>query len=875
MQMKRLRWFFFLFLAGVQCIVAMPAGGAEPARAAAATQPKDLRVAVVIGNGRYPSGTLANPPNDATAMATALKNLGFDVELKLDASKADMDAIFKRLSAKAEQAGVAALFYAGHGIQVNGSNYIVPIDANPKSERDLKREMVKMDDVIDDMDGAKVKLVFFDACRDNPLSRSFNRGASRGMAAPVEATGTLISFATKHGNTAADGEGEHSPYTTALLAALEDARGVEIEQMLRKVQQGVRQATKGQQEPWRYGSLDGDFYFQAPAPQADAGKLQQEAVDRAIQEAVKRASEQAAAEAARRAAEQQVRERATSAANVELSYWDSIKAGQNADDFRAYVKRYPAGSFVDLAQNRIAALEREAKRQGEEARTAAKQPAAPAGGDQTAVELTFWDSIKTSGNVDDLKEYLANYPQGRFAGLARNRIRTLESAPGPAAAKPAVAPAAPQAAQATVQIAMIAPSKPAPAPATDSALPQAGDSWTYRYVNAWRKDSPQTVVVKVEESDTGRVIDRMSLHGGRVANERSFEGKPEAADRALGRDVRVLELLPYAQILLKEDLKAGQEKTFPDLVLGIETYRVKAKIVGQEQVSVPAGNFAAWRVEILGERLGSALIPAQGGVVASITHTIWFVPEIKRVVKVTHKGGNPWRAVLDNDSLELISYTPSGQAPAQPTAPPAGTAALQSAAVDVGSALPRVGDSWTYRYINGWRKGSPETVLVKVEESEAGRVIDRMSLRGERLADERSFDGKPEAVERALGHDVRILELLPYAQTLLQEGMKPGQEKSLADLALGTETYRVKVKFVGQEKISVPAGSFDALRVEIAGQRLGALAPGQVSTVNLFTHVVWFAPEIRRVVKATHKSGNPWRTFIDDDSLELVSHSLR
>jgi hypothetical protein len=224
------------------------------------------RIAVVIGNAKYPSGSLANPRNDATAMAEALTLLGFQVDLKLDATKADIDAIFRRFSARADSAAVAALFYAGHGIQVAGSNYIVPIDANPRHERDLKRDMVKMDDVIDDMGAARVKLVFFDACRDNPLARSFSRGSARGMAAPVEATGTLISFATKHGNTAADGEGLHSPYATALLSALKNPAGVEIEQMLRGVQQSVKQATNGQQEPWRYGSLDGDFLLQAARP---------------------------------------------------------------------------------------------------------------------------------------------------------------------------------------------------------------------------------------------------------------------------------------------------------------------------------------------------------------------------------------------------------------------------------------------------------------------------------------------------------------------------------------------------------------------------------------------------------------------------------
>lgn len=338
------------------------AAGANSASAAAA------KVAVVIGNSRYPSGALANPVNDATEMAASLRSLGFDVELKLDASKLDMDGVFKRFTQRVEKAKVAAVFYAGHGIQVAGANYIVPIDANPKSERDLKREMVKLDDVIDDMGEAQVKLVFFDACRDNPLSRSFSRGGARGMAPPVEATGTLISFATKHGNTASDGEGKHSPYTQALISALRNPEGVEIEQLLRKVQQGVRAATGGQQEPWRYGSLDGDFYFKeadtsallmerkkaeqdaveravssamakekAHAEQernrlAESLKAQREANDRAVAEAIKAqkdASEKAVAEAVRSANEQAARERAELQSSMERMFREAL-ARQNA-----------------------------------------------------------------------------------------------------------------------------------------------------------------------------------------------------------------------------------------------------------------------------------------------------------------------------------------------------------------------------------------------------------------------------------------------------------------------------------------------------------------------------------------------------------------
>lgn len=883
--MTRLRWFCFLVLVGLQGMLSLPGVGAEPPRklAAATIQEKDIRVAVVIGNSRYPSGALANPRNDATAVAASLKKLGFDVELKLDASKADMDEIFRRFSSKADRASVAALYYAGHGIQASGSNYIVPIDANPQSERDLKREMIKMDDVIDDMGGAKVKLVFFDACRDNPLSRSFFRGASRGLAAPVEATGTLISFATKHGNTAADGDGKHSPYTTALLAALEDAKGVEIEQMLRKVQQGVKQATNGQQEPWRYGSLDGEFYFEAPAPQVDTVRLQQEAVDRAVQDAIKRANDQAISEALRRAAEQQARERETSAVAVEMSYWDTIKASQSAEDFKAYVRRYPKGSFVDLAQNRIAMLEREAARQAEEARSAGKPVPAPVAADQTAVELAFWESIKDRGSIDDFKEYLASYPQGRFAGLARNRIRNLEAVSARAARPaPQAAPDTPRATipQTPEKIVMLAPARPVSVAAAAPGYPQAGDSWTYRYTNGWKKDSPQTLVVKVEESAGSRVTDRMSLQGSRSGDERSFEIRPEASERALGGDVRVVELLPYAQNLLQDGMKPGQERNLPDISLGGQRFRIRAKLIGQEKITVPAGTFDVVRVDIVGQALvwvdpNLARLPAT---MFSFVHSIWFSPEMRRAIKVEHRSSNIGNSRLDDDSLELLAFSTAGEA--LPVAAAAAAIEPPKPALDPSGLLPRVGDSWTYQYVNGWKKGNPQTVEVKVEESAGGRVTDMMSLRGMRGGDERSFESRPQGAERALGRDVRIVELLPYVHSLLQEGLTPGQEKNFPEASLGGYAFRIRTKLVGQEKISVPAGTFDAMRIEITGQNV-VLAPATIQwslravTTVSFDHVVWFVPEIRRVVRVEHRSSSGTGSRLDDDTLELVSFSLR
>jgi len=824
--MKRFRWLSLLFLAALQSMFCTVADGAEPGRniGVRSGSERTARIAVVIGNSAYPSGALANPRNDASAMAAALKRLGFDVELKIDATKEDMEKMFSRLSAKADKAAVAAVFYAGHGLQVGGANYIVPVDAHPQSERDLKREMIKMDDVIDDMGAAQVKLMFFDACRNNPLARSFTRGGSRGLAAPVEATGTLISFATKHGNTAADGEGAHSPYTTALLAALENPAGMEIEQLLRRVQQGVRAATDGQQEPWRYGSLDGDFFFQAPAPQAVSKTSQTEAIDRsAIREAMD--------EVLRKAAEQRAKERDGSATAVEISYWDSVKDSQMVDDFHAYLKRYPKGSFADLAQNRIAALGRGAGKQTSEARTAVKSAVA-----------------------------------------------------GPVAARPtaAAAPAPPQAPQQLALIELDRPAAPSAPPAASlapsssasaSGFPQPGDTWTYRYVDAWKKDSPQTVVVKVMESSDARVADRMSMNGGRGADERSFAAGLMGVERPLGRDIRVTELAPYAHSLLREGWKPGQEKDFPKVVLGRETFRVTAKLIGQEKIVVPAGTFDAMRVQLVGENVAplslDPLVPKR------FTHTLWFVPEIGRVVKVEHATVSNRSYRLDDDSLELVSFSASGGASRQAGAPRMVAVVPPKATPDLVSALPRTGDSWTYRYVNEWKKDSPQTITVTVEESDRGSVTDTMSMSGGRGSDQQSFRGTPQAAERPLGSDVRVVELLPYAQSLLQEGLKPGQEKAFPDaVVVGGQTYRIKAKLIGQEKITVPAGTFAALRVDIAGENVEHMNT-EFLVPTSFTHSLWFVPELRRVIKFAYKSVSSRNTRLDDERSELVSFALR
>ena len=235
----------------------------------------EKRVALVIGNSAYQNTPpLANPKNDANEMGKVLKRVGFDVDVVVDATKPQMDQALRRFGNKLDGSSAAVFYYAGHGIQVDGVNYILPIDAALKNERDSTWEASDMTTVLKQMEGHnRVNLLFLDACRDNPLSQTLargmgeNRSASigRGLAPMKANAGTLISYSTKEGEVAVDGKGKHSPYTEALLKHIETP-GVEIGLLLRKVREEVIAATKNKQVPWEYGSLLGEFYFTGPTP---------------------------------------------------------------------------------------------------------------------------------------------------------------------------------------------------------------------------------------------------------------------------------------------------------------------------------------------------------------------------------------------------------------------------------------------------------------------------------------------------------------------------------------------------------------------------------------------------------------------------------
>lgn len=227
--------------------------------AAAADNP--ARMALVIGNGGYHDSPLKNPPNDARAVAQALEALGFSVTLKINQNQKSMTEAIRDFGNRLKGGGIGLFYYAGHGIQVNGRNFLIPVDAAIKAEDEVPYNSLDANFVLDKMDSAKngLNIVILDACRNNPFTRRYRSG-SRGLAQMDAPSGTLIAFATAPGMEAADGDGANGLYTKHLLQQIATP-AIPVEQMFKQVRIGVTRETNDKQIPWESSSLKGDFYF--------------------------------------------------------------------------------------------------------------------------------------------------------------------------------------------------------------------------------------------------------------------------------------------------------------------------------------------------------------------------------------------------------------------------------------------------------------------------------------------------------------------------------------------------------------------------------------------------------------------------------------
>ncbi len=292
----------------------------------AATPAKsEKRVALVVGNDAYQilRPQLANAAADARDFGRALRDSGFETTVKTNVKRRELyqliDAFGAAIAASPDTVGL--FYYAGHGVQANGKNYLVPVDSELASEGDLEAEAVDAGKVLRAMDEAhnNVNIVILDACRDNPLPKA--RSLTRGLATMQAPRGTFIGYAAAPGQTAQDGEqGGNGVFTGALVEHLRD-QGTPIEEVFKHVIAGVQAKTGGKQVPWMESSLQGNFYFTAPVnvtvtPAPQTGR----ADDR------------------------------------ELVFWESIKGSTDPADFADFLKRYPDSDFASIAQRRMVSL---------------------------------------------------------------------------------------------------------------------------------------------------------------------------------------------------------------------------------------------------------------------------------------------------------------------------------------------------------------------------------------------------------------------------------------------------------------------------------------------------------------------------------------
>ncbi|HXW40688.1 MAG TPA: caspase family protein [Xanthobacteraceae bacterium] len=342
------------------------------------------KVALIVGNGTYQNvPVLPNPPHDAADVAAAFARLGFSVQVVTNASYEDMRRALLKFSGQARNAQMAVVFFAGHGMEMDGDNWLIPVDAELKTDLDVDQEAISLHSVMLMVSVAsKLGLVVLDACRNNPflgkmkrtiVTRSLSRGLSR-----IEPTNNvLVAYSAKDGTTAADGNGRNSPFTAAFLKYLE-MPGLEVNFLFRDVRDDVIAATGGEQQPFVYGSLSKEaIYFKAP-PVAPAPP---------------------AADAADAAA------------------WSLLKETTDGAALKRFVAQYPNSPQRKDAEARIAALEE----------AAATKPVPPRPDEVT------WELLKETTDEAALKRFVAQYPNSPLRKDAEARIAALKAAE---AAKP-------------------------------------------------------------------------------------------------------------------------------------------------------------------------------------------------------------------------------------------------------------------------------------------------------------------------------------------------------------------------------------------------------------------------------------------------------
>jgi uncharacterized caspase-like protein len=376
-----------------------------PAGQARAAAPR--RVALVVANGEYAhAGSLKNPVNDARLVASALKATGFEiVDANPNLGIGPFRDALRRFRSTAAGAQVALVYYAGHGIEARGKNWLIPTDAVLQDDADLDYEAIDLDLVLSATEGADMRVVVLDACRNNPFGHTWHhaqRAVGEGLA-PVDVDDVLVIYSAGPGQTASDGRGANSPFAEALAKHLPQP-GLAIQLLGGLVRDDVLRATGDKQRPFISASITGEPFMLVPGAAGPAGPVSRAAGD--------------------------VQANPADPRSMEMMFWQSASASDDAGQLRAYLSKYPNGSFVDLAKAKIASLDKS----GAATAGAQRNLPAPAKLDPHAMELAFWNSVSNSNDISQLTAYIDQYPSGQFVRIARAKIASLTRPGAPVAA---------------------------------------------------------------------------------------------------------------------------------------------------------------------------------------------------------------------------------------------------------------------------------------------------------------------------------------------------------------------------------------------------------------------------------------------------------
>jgi len=359
----------------------------------------DRRVALIVGNSTYQTvPQLPNPSRDASAVAKMFRDAGFDsVEVQLNVGNLEFKRAIRKFEAAADQADIAVVYYAGHGLEIGGTNYLIPVDARLASDRDADDEAIPLERLVSSADGARrLRLIILDACRDNPFVGTMRRErkvANRAIAAGLgkvepTSTDTLIAYAAKAGSTADDGDGQHSPFTSAVLKNL-TVPGLDVRLAFGRVRDEVLKNTGNRQEPFVYGSLGGGNISLVPAPAVP---------------------------------------REAPASDVKADYELVEKIGSRRA-WEVFLGTHTTGYYADLARAQIEKLNAESKPAPVNV-TLASLPPAPAApsGREVSKEALEWDKVKDSTDPAVLQKFIKQFPDSPLSINAQQRMELLKKA---------------------------------------------------------------------------------------------------------------------------------------------------------------------------------------------------------------------------------------------------------------------------------------------------------------------------------------------------------------------------------------------------------------------------------------------------------------